>query len=122
MLKAIQILSSSSGFVAYRWKPHPTNGFILVSSSLSYSMPSKPTSTISPFSTSNPTPPSRSISAYSVRANSKMDGVAPASPSSAGVKSAVSFFSASGFYISAFPFNSSCLVELIWGLRWLCAI
>ncbi|XP_065856820.1 nudix hydrolase 23, chloroplastic isoform X2 [Euphorbia lathyris] len=83
MLKAIQILSSSSGFVAYRWKSHPTNGFILVSST-SKRPSAAPPLLLSPFSTSKSTP-SRPISTHSIRSNSKMDG---ASSSSVGLQSA----------------------------------
>ncbi|WCJ34018.1 hypothetical protein M5689_015344 [Euphorbia peplus] len=62
LLKAIQFLSSSS----YRWKSHPSNGFILVSSSsLSFSKrPSSP-----PFSTSKFTP-SRPISTMDASSSS----------------------------------------------------
>ncbi|KDP24630.1 hypothetical protein JCGZ_25546 [Jatropha curcas] len=89
MLKAIQFLGSSSGFVAYRWNwiPHSTSCFISVSNPLSYSTSTKgPTRKLllSSFSSRKATS-LRPIRAQSTRSESKMDGT---SSSSATVHSA----------------------------------
>ncbi|KAJ9181195.1 hypothetical protein P3X46_009349 [Hevea brasiliensis] len=99
MLKAIQILGSSSGFVAFRWKPHATSGFILVSTNpLSYSAPRKgptrPSLLSSPYSTSKANS-LRALCAHSTGSESKMDASSPAPPSiavqSAGIVRKINF-------------------------------
>ncbi|EEF31668.1 mutt/nudix hydrolase, putative [Ricinus communis] len=84
MLKAIQNLAlSSSGFVAYRWKPYPhaTSSLTIVSTNpLSYSThrkgptPAKPTNVfLSPLSIRKATICLTPIRAHSTRSESKMD-------------------------------------------------
>ncbi|OAY43109.1 nudix hydrolase 23, chloroplastic isoform X2 [Manihot esculenta] len=99
MLKALQIFGSSSGLVAFRWKPHATSGFILVSTnSLSCSAPRKrtrrPYLVLSPFSTRKASS-SRALRVHSTGSESKMDASSSPPPSvavqSAGIVRKINF-------------------------------
>lgn len=92
MLKAIQILGSSSVFVSQRWKYHNSCGFSIISCSCSSSRTPTMTSLVMPTSPTRKMRCFRAFRASTIRAESNPDAPSSSSASSsASVQSTVSF-------------------------------